>query len=530
MVKLITRQVISHYYNKQVLFVSFLLCTLAISAQITSREGKKLLFKANNKFDYGDYPHALILFEQLLPMDSTNNELNYKIGVCRFENKKTRAGSKRYFEKTDKSLYPEVYYYLGRLYHAESRFEKAIESYHAYIKVKGEKEHTIKETEDLVEKSYFAMMQAKMISTDITIDNMGNTINTEFAEYAPLLPTEENKLYFTTRRSNGVWKSKDALENYYEDIYVSEKKDGVWQTPQPLDTTVNTFYHDAGTGISSDGERLLIYHTSEDHLHGHIYETKYIDGKWTKPSIVDAHINSPKYNETSACFSPDGEMIFFSSDRPGGYGGKDLYSVKKAPNGKWATPMNLGPTINTEYNEDAPFVHPHDSVLYFSSEGHQNMGGYDVFKSSFDESEHFSVPLNLGAPVNTVDDDIFFVLNASGSTGYMSSKREGGYGLYDLYSVNFALNNLPLNVYNIKVLDEETNEIIKKVEIVLTELDRKQVYGQFKSNPYSGKSIVISKPNRIYRFAIQSPGYESLIMDDYLLTNTTELTFKLVKK
>jgi tetratricopeptide (TPR) repeat protein len=501
-----------------------------MAGQIDSRENKKLFFKANNKFDFGDYPHALSMYERLWPLDSTNNELNYKVAVCKYEDKKNRSGSKRYFEKVTREVYPETYYYLGKLYHTESKFDKAIENYHAYVKFKGEKEHTIKEVEDLVEKSYFAMMQSKVYNTDITIENMGSSVNTEYAEYAPLLPTEENRLYFTSRRKNNMWKNDiDALDNYYEDIYVSEKKNGEWLAPQPMDTIVNTWWHDAGTGISSDGERLLIYHTSEDHLHGHIYESSFLNGKWTKPTTLNAHVNSPKYNETSACFSPDGEMVFFSSDRPGGYGGKDIYSVKKAPNGKWAMPLNLGPTINTEYNEDAPFVHPHDSVLFFSSEGHQNMGGYDIFKSSFDEVEHFTTPLNLGTPVNTVDDDIFFVLNASGSTGYMSSKRDGGYGLYDLYAVNFAINNLPLNVYNIKVLDEKDTQL-KKVEIILTEEDKKEVYGEFKSNPLSGKAIIISKPNRVYRVVIQSQGYEPLVMDDYTLADNTELTFKLVKK
>jgi tetratricopeptide (TPR) repeat protein len=531
MVKNTIRPVILRYCNKGIVSALAVLCCGVITAQIDSRENKKLLFKADNKYDVGDYPHAFPIYKQLLPLDSTNQELNYKLGVCQFEDKKNRELSKTYFEKVDPAKYPETYFYLGKLFHAEGKFDKAIENYHAYVHhYEGENEHTIKEVEDLVEKSYFAMMQAKVANPDIAIQNMGSIVNTEYAEYAPLLPSEENKLYFTSRRKNTMWTNDvDALNNYYEDIYFSERKNGEWQAPQPMDTMVNTWWHDAGTGISSDGERLLIYHTSEDHLHGHIYETALVDGKWTKPETIHAHINSPHYNETSACYSPDGEMIFFSSDRPGGFGGKDIYSVKKAPNGKWAMPMNLGPTINTEYNEDAPFVHPHDSILFFSSEGHQNMGGYDIFKSSYDEVEHFSSPMNLGTPVNTVDDDIFFVLNASGSTGYMSSRREGGFGAYDLYAVNFAINNLPMNVYDIKVMDE-SNSQLKKVEIRLTDEGKKELYGEFRSNPRSGKCIVISKPGRTYRVVVEAQGYEPLVMDEYTLTDNLELTFKLVKK
>lgn len=519
-----------HYFNKKLLvLLSLLLCSV-VFGQISSRKDKRTFFKANTKFDYGDYPAALKMYEGLLLLDTNNAELNYKIGVCKFENKKTREQAKKYFEKASATTYPETNYYLGRLYHAESKFDKAISSYHEYINYKGEKERTIKDVESLVEKCYFAMIQTKNINnTEIEVENMGKVVNTEFAEYAPLISAQEDVLLFTSRRKNNYWDKKDALAEYYEDIYMSKKQNGIWQAPQMMDTTVNTEYHDAGAGLSADGEKLLIYHTSEDHVHGHIYESSFIDQKWSRPIKFDAHVNSPKYNETSACFSPDGQMVIFSSDRLGGYGGKDLYSVKKAPNGKWAAPMNLGPIINTEYNEDAPFVHPFDSVMFFSSEGHQNMGGYDVFRTRFDEVEHFTVPENLGSPLNTVDDDIFFVLNASGSTGYISSKRDGGMGSYDLYSINFSVNNSPLNIYNIKVMDD-SNTAIKKVELLLTDLEKKEIYGEYKSNPLSGKSIIISKPNKFYKFVIQAAGYEPLVLDSYLLGEETDLSFKLAKK
>jgi len=488
------------------------------------------MFKGDKKFEVADYPHALKIYKELLLIDTLNNELNYKIGVCTFEDKKTRVDSKKYFFKSSSEKYPEINYYLGRIFHIESNFEKAIDYFHTYIKSKGEKEHTIKEVEDLVEKCYYSKLQMQSPQNEVTIYNLGATVNTEYAEYAPLIPASENVLYFTSRRKNTTWNSLDQLDNYYEDIYVSQKiNDSTWGKPTILDTTINSSFHDAATGLSADGEKLLIYHTSEDHMHGHIYISELDNEKWVKPHKLDANINSAHHNETSACFSPDGEMIFFSSDRPGGYGGKDIYSIKKAPNGKWAKPMNLGPMINTEYNEDAPFIHPHDSIMFFSSEGHQNMGGYDIFKSSFDEAEHFTTPRNLGYPVNTVDDDIFFVLNASGSTGYMSSKRKDSYGLYDIYGVNFSINNAPMNVYNLHFYDE-SNDIIKKVEIVVTDIEKKTVTGIYKSNSLTGKTIIISKPEHSCRIAVKANGYEPLILDDYYLNTETNLSFKLVRK
>lgn len=519
--------------NKSLVYLLILfLISCGINAQIKLRKDKRVLFKANKTFDIGDYIHALSLYESIYVLDSMNAELNYKIGVCKYENKKTREQAKKYFERTSSESYLETDYYIGKILHSENKFERAIDYYHSYIKRQGEKEHTIKEIEDLVEKCYYAKIQLEKAQTnDIIITNMGDHINSEYAEYAPLIPADENAIYFTSRRKNPIWNNVDPLDNYYEDIYVSYRNpDSTWQSPVMLDTTINSPYHDAATGLSADGEKLLIYHTSEDHVHGHIYISEFVNGRWNKPHKMDANINSAHHNETSACFSPDGEIIFFSSDKPGGFGGKDLYSIKKAPNGKWAKPMNLGSKINTEYNEDAPFIHPHDSVLYFSSEGHQNIGGYDIFKSSFDEAEHFTSPKNMGYPINTTDDDIFFVLNGSGSTGYMSSKRKDSYGLYDIYSVNFAINNAPMSVYNIHLFEVTTNTIINKVEITVTNIERKIVDGIYKSNPLSGKTIIISKPGKEYKIVIQANGYEPLIIDNYILDKDTELSFKLVKK
>lgn len=522
-----------HCCNKNLVSLLILFSiSFGVNAQIKLRKDKRVLFKANKTFDNGDYTHSLNLYESIYSLDSMNAELNYKIGVCKFENKKTRMQAKKYFARTSADSYLETDYYMGKLLHAENKFEIAIDYFHSYLKRKGDKDHTVKEIEDLVEKCYYARIQTEQIrNNDIVISNLGDHLNSEYAEYAPLIPADENAIYFTSRRKNTIWNKVDVLENYYEDIYVSYRNpDSTWQSPVMLDTSINSPYHDAACGLSADGEKLLIYQTSEDHVHGHIYISEFINSKWNKPHKLDANINSAHHNETSACFSPDAEMIFFSSDRLGGFGGKDLYSIKKAPSGKWAKPMNLGPKINTEYNEDAPFIHPHDSVLFFSSEGHQNMGGYDIFKSSFDEAEHFTSPKNMGYPINTTDDDIFFVLNASGSKGYMSSKRKDSYGLYDLYSVNFSINNAPMSVYNIHLFDEATNTIINKVEITVTNIERKIVDGIYKSNPLSGKTIIISKPGREYRIAIQANGYEPLIIDNYILNNETELSFKLVKK
>lgn len=529
MEKHLIKQVMLRCSDKK--YFVLLMLTMVITScfsQLKTRENKKLFFKADKLFDYGDYYNSLLIYEKLYAVDSTNNELNFKLGVSNFEIKKYRLRSKKYFEKVKPSEFPEVNYYLGTLYHLERSYEKAIGCFTQYKYLNTEGDHTRTEINDLIQKSNTAMILESRADNTLQIKNLGTEVNSEFADYAPLIPADESFLMFTSRRQNSVWPNKDPYGEYFEDIYVSKKKANEWQIPTMLDTNINTSVHDACTGLSANGEKLLIYRTSKDLKSGDIYESFYSNDKWSNPEIMGSIVNAPDYLETSACYSPNGDIVFFSSNRPGGYGGKDIYQTKKLPNGKWGEPFNLGSTINTPYDEDAPFVHPALNTLFFSSQGHKNMGGYDIFKSSFDEAGIFSTPENMGCPINTVDDDIFFVLSTDASMGYLSSQREGGYGSQDIYSVFFPINNIPLNVYNIYVFDD-SDKLVKDVDILLTDMEKKSVYGMYKSNEKTGKIMVISTPGKEFRISIQSPGYEPYI-SNVKLVSEKENIFKLIKQ
>ena len=499
-----------------------------ILAQITSRQDKQLVNKADKAFDNSDYLNALKMYETIYQLDSNDNETNFKLGVCNFEIKKLRKYSKKYFDKVPATDFPDVNYYLGRLNHVLKQYDKAIYYFNQYKYFGGENQFSKKEIDDLIEKCHTALLFETTADKTVSIKNMGSTVNTEYAEYAPLIPADENFMIFTSRRKNPIWQKTDPLGDYFEDIYIS-KKDvaGNWTAPSMLDTNVNTSVHDAGTGLSADGEKLLLYRTSKDLKSGDIYESFYSSDKWSNPEILSSIVNSPDYLETSACYSPSGDMIFFSSNRPGGFGGKDLYFSRKLHNGKWGKPFNLGPNINTEYDEDAPFVDPLGNILFFSSEGHKNMGGYDIFKSTFNESGSFDEPINLGSPVNTVDDDIFFVMNTDGSKGYFSSEREGGFGLQDIYSVTFPVTEVPLSVYNIHVVDESST-IIKDVEVKVINLENESTYGIYKANDRTGKILVISKKDKEYRIIIDAPGFERFVTNT-IFDNNVNILYKLTK-
>lgn len=515
-----------HYYVKRYLSVALLLlCCQAFWAQAPHLD-KKVFFEADKAFDEGDYLNAINGYQKLYLIDSNNSEVNYKLGACKYEIKKFRKSSITNFEKVVKKDFPEANYYLGLLYHSQNKFDKAIDCYNQYQNEKGEKDHAAKEINDLIIKCYTARLLQTGEDNSVLIENLGSKVNTEYPEYAPLIPADEKFMIFTSRRKNDVCKQTDIYGDYYEDVYMSKKTADGWDTPVMLDTVINTAVHDACTGLSANGEKLLLYRTSKDLVSGDIYESDFVQGKWSQPVIIPANVNSKEYLESSACYSADANIIFFSSNRPGGFGGKDLYYSRRLSNGRWGEPFNLGPKINTEYNEDAPYVDPLGTTIFFSSEGHKNMGGYDVFKSTFNDAGIFTDAENLGCPINTVNDDIFFVLNMNGTIGYLSSEREGGFGSQDIYSVYFGGKSEEQKPFSVHLMDE-ANAVITKATITLLDPKTNLEMGLYKSNQETGKILIISNTKQKYTLEIEAKGYKTKKVENYSFDQGDEINFKM---
>jgi WD40-like Beta Propeller Repeat len=517
--------------SKSILLMCALFLAPYLDAQITLRDDKKLFFEADKALEFGDYLTAYNTYIQLLKVDNFNPEVNFKLGICSFNITKLRSLSMSYFEKSSKSTYPEIHYYLGRLNHLAREYATAISNYNNYKNSVGNKEFSTKYIDDLIAKSNTARLFETVPEPDIQILNLGDNINTIYDEYVPLIPASEDFIIFTSRRPNNVWKNKNLADEYFEDIYIAKADSvGGWQSPTLLDdSVVNTATHDASTGLSADGDFLLIYRTNTTSNTGDIYETFNEEGTWTTPQKLNSNVNSAEFVETSACYSTDRTMVFFSSDRPGGFGGKDLYRSIKLPSGNWGEPFNLGKEINTEYDEDAPYVHPVGEKIYFSSQGHQNMGGYDIFESTFDEYGNFTTPINLGYPLNTVGDDIFFVLNSNSTVGYLSSDRAGGEGGQDLYSIKFSIEEEPVDVFSLFFIDEKSNLLITNVTMEAIDLKRKVVYGKYKASDKTGKMLFISEPQKEYKIIVTADGYEPFITNTVFLSHSPKKIFTLTK-
>lgn len=504
----------------------FIFCGKSYHAQINSWNDKQLWVKADKAFALGNYIEAKINYEKLILLDSNNQDINFNLGVCNFKLDKYRQLSKNNFSKVNSKKFVEVNYYLGILAHLDGDFDAAINFFNQYQEAKTQKLFSSAEIDFLINKSNQAKELMSKYDNEIEIVNLGDTVNSKHADYRPLISAEENFIIFTSRRENELFKDKDALGDFYENIYITKKINGNWQTPTILDTTINSKYNDAAIGLTSNGEHLFLFKTSEDLKTGDIYESFFINNTWKTPIKLWESVNSKNYIETSACYTTNNEAIIFSSNRPEGFGGKDLYMIKKLPNGEWGVPFNLGSTINTPYNEDAPFIHPFEDALFFSSEAHQNMGGYDVFKSEFNyETGEFEKPNNLGYPINTVNNDVFYVLNTDATVGYLSSERVDGFGNQDLYKVEFNKSTKNLKVYIVNVYDD-SGTVIKNVKITLAPTPSAKATGIYKSNEQTGKMIIISEPEREYELTIHANGYKTYTTIIVLKENY-QLSFKL---
>ena len=498
-----TKVVIRQMRIAIVLFIS-LYC---FSSTLLAAESWDKLYKdASIDFEIGDYVSALEKFNELFEMDSTHAELNYRMGICHFSLRRPMV-SMAYFQRALREGKLESYFYMGQIYHLQEEFDMEITSYQKYKNIADQESQEFKEVSNLIESANYAKeMIQKPANVDIV--NVGENVNTPFHEYAPLVYGAETELFFTSRREGTTGGGKDPYGNYFEDVYVSKKDHGQWQKPIQLNPNVNTTTNDACVGISADGQILYIFRTNDDLVSGDLLESRVETGGWGEPKKLGSQINSD-HVESSACISNDERVLYFSSNRPGGFGGKDLYRVVKLPTGEWSLPQNLGPTINTAGDEDAPFIHVDDKTLYFSSNGHKSIGGFDIYESQLNDNGLWSQPLNMGYPVNTVSNDMNFVMSPDKQNGYYSSAQAGGYGGQDIYVINFKLYAQVLSVVKGSVISGAGGSIPLDAKITLIDGKTRNVQGIYKTNDKTGKFIMVISPEKDYTMVVEAEGYHT---------------------
>lgn len=354
--------------------------------------------------------------------------------------------------------------------------------------------------------------------------NLGPNINSEWDEYLPTLTADESELVLTVRRPRDE-KTVCVFCETEEDFYYSVKENGEWQLRKELGSPVNTSYNEGAQCISPDGHYLFYTLCNTDFGYGScdLYWAKRIGNRWSRPKNFDAPVCT-KYWESQPAIAPDGKTIYFASNRPGGYGGIDLWKTEMTEEGVFSIPENLGPEINTSGDETAPFIHVDGRTLYFVSDGHVGMGGKDIFFSSLGLDGKWQTPVNLGSPINTANDEINIVINASGTTGYLSSDKEGGFGGQDLYSFTLdeRIRPTPVTYIKGKVQDENTLAPLQ-TKIELIDLNTKQTITSTTSDPITGEFLACILTGSNILMNVSHPHYPFYSENFQLKKTYTEL-------
>jgi outer membrane protein OmpA-like peptidoglycan-associated protein len=540
---------------KKIFILIFVLSAFAASSQVIEIDKKEI----PNKDDYkkakdnlklaenyylmgrGGFRKALDHYLEIHRMIPNHAMLNYKIGNCYLYSIQ-KPKCLEYYEKAFKlnpGIAPDILFVLARGYHLSMQLDKAIEYYKKYMNSLPPKELQTKQVEikKFIEECEYGKELAKN-PIRVFIDNAGENINSSYPEYNAIISTDESVMMYTARRPDTYGGGVDEQDYVnFEDIYIAYSEGSQWGASKNAGKPLNTNDHDATVGLSADGQTLFVFNGKTNG--GDILVSVLKGTEWSKPDDgpMKKFINT-SYKESSASFSFDGRTMYFVSDREGGYGGLDIYmSNWDDKKERWDAPRSMGAAINTRYNEEGVFMHPDGRTLYFSSKGHKTMGGYDIFKSTLGDDGTWSEPENLGYPLNTPDDDVFFVVNASGKRGYMSSVRDEGYGDYDIYRVTFrgpekppilqGEDNLLAQVAPVsEVVIEEAVEIkttrltiVKgtiqdgftlanlSASIEIVDNEKNEVVSIAASNSSTGKYLVTLPSGKNYGLAVKSEGY-----------------------
>ena len=495
------------------------------------REGMFLVGEEN-------YDMALKNFLEAYKIDSSSANINFNIGFCYLNSSINKGLAEGYLAKslkdisknyksdspTEKSAPPLAVFYYGKALHINYKFDEAGVQYDNFLNTYARDKATKDDVAYYKEQNEYAK-ELVIAPINVKIQNLGDSINSTFPDYSPVLSADESSLIYTTRRNTGTGGERLQDGQYYEDIVISYKNaNGVWSSPKSVSQNINTPGHDASINLTADGQTLIVFR--DDNGNGNVYFSTW-DGKdWSPLQSFGSDINS-KYWESHACLSADNNTLYFVSDRPGGYGGRDIYRCVKLPNGAWSKALNVGPIVNTKYDEDGPFIHPDGVTLMFASSGHKSMGGFDIFFTTIEEDKKFAEPVNMGYPINTTDDDVFFVTSPDGKRGYFSSAKDGGFGEKDIYMMSIPdAKEKPLVLFKGAIVAAEGEKLPEDILIVVTNKETGEVVGNYRPKE-NGTFATILAPNKNYTFSYQVKGQEFYNEDIFV---PSDLAYQEIKK
>ncbi|MEA1874461.1 MAG: OmpA family protein [Bacteroidota bacterium] len=471
--------------------------------------------------NYGD---AIPLLEELHTIDPDNANVQFKLGLCYLKSRTMQKMAEEKLEfasefvsdkfqddnHRERNAPPITWYFLGQAYRINMEFERSLDAFDTFLTFLNEKDEYDLYYREMAEHHMAMTRRAEvMVKHPVNVDmvNMGPVINSKYSDHSPIIDVHESMMIFTSKRP----KADEPFYNQDEDLFVTHKAGDEWKDPERMDEKINTEENEASIGLSIDGDLLLFFRS--EYNAGNIFSSKNKnDSAWSKPSLMTQEINT-KNRETHACISPNNQSVYFTSDRPEGYGGLDIYVIRRLPNGEFGEPRLLGENINTEFDEETPFIHPDGQTLFFSSQGHKSIGGFDIFYSKMDVHYEFGEPVNLGFPINTTGDNVSYVMSMDGRRGYLSTYREDGYGDLDLYMINHKdVFITGLAIYEGTVTDIE-DRVPEDVVVIARDKKTNTVAGIFRPNKYTGEYILTLRPGSSYDLIYHVNGRQMVARD-----------------
>lgn len=390
---------------------------------------------AKQYFENQNYKLALDEYLLLLKADSNNSVYQYNTAICILNCNVDKQKSINLLEKVVKQskFDQNAFYFLGRAYQLNNKFDEAISAFEKYESSVKKDLNYIPAKRQMEMCDNAKELMAKPLN--VKIENLGGEINSNSPDYNPYISEDENFMIFSSKRAGNLGNLID-IEGYNTSDIFSSENNGSWTKPKRLPPVINSPLSDDCSGLTADGITMSIRYDNNKML-GDIMFSELKGKSFLRPMNASAVINT-NFEESAACLSPDKQTMYFSSNREGGIGGKDLYYSKRLPSGDWSQAVNMGSSINTEYDEDFPYVAPDGESIYFCSTGHNSMGGFDIFSTKLDkETITFSDAINIGYPINTPEDEKTISFTKSGRFAYFSAFRKDGFGDKDIYKIIF---------------------------------------------------------------------------------------------
>ncbi len=471
-------------------------------------QGSKVLADADRFFSVRSYDMALAKYLEAIAAGEKDPMVHYKTGVCYQKSPETDQQIKAipYFEfalANGKDMPAILNYDLGTIYLKDENIQKALEYFNKFREISSKADKKAMAMADEAIQTCHNAVALMSVPRDFTVHHFNSIINSKYTEYNPVLSADESVMAFTALRPN-TGKTRTG-DKFIEEIYITYNNSGAWSEPKLVPIAHD--YNVGTAGLSADGQKMLIFMGGSSDP-GSLFQINKSGDEWSRPSLITPTINTPKFLESTASITPDGKTIYFASDRINGQGGLDIYKTTMQANGSWSTPVNLGPEVNTKANEDAPFIHPDQKTLFFTSDGHNTMGGRDIFVSRL-VGNKWTNPENMGYPINTTVNDNYFTLIADGTRGYFSSDRKGGMGGQDIYYIDMPAESadIPLTMIKGKILNAETGKPMPtKIYLIDNKTDKKLDF-VYNPDPVTGNYLVILPPAKDYDMVIESEGF-----------------------